>query len=251
MYIECLFLVSDMTKEVIMDSDGRERKMSVPIICHDSDGDSPDNKLFNRRRQLRESEGIQLNNLHPLGHGRSCSFRNRPRPKLLNVDIDRPRRSSLPSPSANLLTVHSDNLHSNKDISSGQSLQRVRSFKTTSKGGIVNRGDSFKKSTNSINSQGSVITSDYAQNRQRENSIHSKASTGESVGSSAGPTVYKVAIIGDKGVGKASLTNQFMTSEFVAFDNDNEQGKPIYIYIIFLCIKLLTVVSSSTLCISL
>jgi GTPase SAR1 family protein len=30
-------------------------------------------------------------------------------------------------------------------------------------------------------------------------------------------------MLGDKGVGKTSLTNQFMTSEFVAFEND--QGK--------------------------
>lgn len=200
-----------------MEPDGGERKLSVPIICHDSDGDSPENKLFHRRRQLRESEGIQLNNLHPLGHGRSCSFRNRPRPKLLNVDTDRPRRSSLPSPSANLLSVTLDR------ESAGQPLQRVRSFKTTSKGGIINRGDSFKRSTNSINSQGSVVTSDVAQTRHRD-SVHSKASSsGDSAESSTGPMVYKVAMLGEKGVGRTSLTNQFMTSEFVAFEND--QGR--------------------------
>lgn len=211
-----------MTKEIIMEPDGGERKLSVPIICHENDGETLENKLFQRRRQLRESEGIQLSNLHPLAHGRSCSFRNRPRPKLLNVESDRPRRSSLPSPSANLLSVF-DNYHADRE-NSDQSLQRVRSFKTTSKGGIINRGDSFKRSTNSINSQGSIITSENIQQRQRENSIQSKtSSTGDSVGSSGGPTVYKVAMLGEKGVGKTSLTNQFTTSEFVAFEND--QGK--------------------------
>lgn len=218
-----IFFFEGMTKEVAMDPEAGERKLSVPIICHDSDGETPENKLFKRRRQLRESEGIQLNNLHPLGHTRSSSFRNRPRPKLLNVDSDRPRRSSLPSPSANFLSVTIDAINAHRE-NNGQPLQRVRSFKTTSKGGIINRGDSFKRSSNSINSQGSVITTENAQNRQRENSVHSKASSSDdSAVSSIEPTVYKVAMLGDKGVGKASLTNQFTTSEFVAFEND--QGR--------------------------
>ncbi|KAH3714665.1 GTP-binding protein REM 1-like [Dreissena polymorpha] len=230
-----------MTKQAMMDADGNIRKLSVPKICHIDAGEQNEsvhkevtvadkNKLFKRRMQLRESEMDAQTHLQPSVHGRSVSFRNRPRPKLLNVDVCRPRRSSLPSPSANFLSVSYDNIPVQKESTSEQQpLRRVRSFKTTSKGGIVNRGDSFKRSANSINSNGSVIPCEQgannalSQSRQRIDSTHSKDSgTAVSNCSSLEPDVFKVAILGDKGVGKTSLTNQFMTSEFVAFENDQD-----------------------------
>ena len=217
-----------MTKEVVVrESDTGERKLSVPKICHEIEGEIlniPENKLLQRRRMMHGDSQLSPNSVP---HGRSCSFRNRPRPKLLNVDIDRPRRSSLPSPSANLLSVSFDDIRGNKENS--EPLRRVRSFKTTSKGGVINRGDSFKRSSHSVNSTGSAVVSESGAilngnsgSRQRINSTNSKDSgTAESTSSSAPiPAVYKVAILGDKGVGKTSLTNQFMTSEFVAFEND-------------------------------
>ena len=214
-----------------MDKEEGERKFSVPKICHDFEGDdnksAESNKLLQRRKMLNsEIPNLNTLTLNTNAHGRSCSFRNRPRPKLLDVDFDRPRRSSLPSPSTNHhLSVSFEDI-GRRESSSQQPLQRVRSFKTTSKGGIVNRGDSFKRSSNSVNSTGSAIVNNTdnavnALNRQRANSSHSKESANaDSIASSIETQVYKVAMLGDKGVGKTSLTNQFMTSEFVAFEND-------------------------------
>lgn len=223
-----------MTKEATMNTSEVERKLSVPKICHDGneidDNNVADNKLLQRRKMLNaDIPNFTSLTLNPNAHGRSCSFRNRPRPKLLDVDLDRPRRSSLPSPHANKLSVSFEdiNKHNGQDK---QPLQRVRSFKTTTKGGIVNRGDSFKRSSNSINSTGSAVCAHETANiasansRQRINSTHSKDSG--NVGSSASSletSLYKVAMIGDKGVGKSALTKQFTTSEFIAFENDQDE----------------------------
>lgn len=220
-----------MTKEIVMETESPERKFSVPKICHDFEVEEnvvTENKLLQRRKQLNtDIPNFSNLTLNTNAHGRSCSFRNRPRPKLLNVEIDRPRRSSLPSPSSNFLSVGFQETKTQEK----QPLQRVRSFKTTSKGGIVNRGDSFKKSTNSVNSTGSCVLSDKAANgagspqiRPRVDSTQSRDS-GTAESTTSDNVVYKVAMLGDNGVGKSSLTNQFMTSEFVAFEND--QGKEI------------------------
>ncbi|XP_045192092.2 GTP-binding protein REM 1-like [Mercenaria mercenaria] len=223
-----------MTKEIVMEKEEAERKLSVPKICHDFEGDenkaTESNKLLQRRKMLNsEIPNLKTLTLNTNAHGRSCSFRNRPRPKLLDVDLDRPRRSSLPSPvRSQHLSVSFEDI--NRRETTQQPLQRVRSFKTTSKGGIVNRGDSFKRSSNSINSTGSaIVNTDNAvnsgpSNRPRANSTHSKESANaESIASSSETQIYKVAMLGDKGVGKTSLTNQFMTSEFVAFENDQDE----------------------------
>lgn len=224
-----------MTKEVTMNTSEVERKLSVPKICHNGDeiedSNVADNKLLQRRKMIN-TDIPNFSNLtvNPNAHGRSCSFRNRPRPKLLNVDSDRPRRSSLPSPHANYLSVSFEDINRHKEQDK-QPLQRVRSFKTTTKGGIVNRGDSFKRSSNSVNSTGSAVfaneiptNTDTGGSRQRINSNHSKDSgNADSSTSSVQTPVYKVSMLGDKGVGKTALTNQFMTSEFVAFENDSDE----------------------------
>ena len=216
-----------MTKDVIREQNGGDRKFSIPKICHEPEAEflkMSENKSLQKRRLLNTDTQVGT-----CSHNRSRSYRDRTRPKLLNVDIEKSRRSSLPSPSANLLLVSMFNdMNGRKE--EVQPIRRVRSFKTTSKGGIVNRGDSFKRSSNSVNSTGSAVGSEtcgnaqgLSESRQRINSTHSKDSgTAESTGSSAVPIVYKVAILGDKGVGKTALASQFMTSEYVAFDT--EQG---------------------------
>ncbi|KAL3860186.1 hypothetical protein ACJMK2_010344 [Sinanodonta woodiana] len=163
---------------------------------------------------------------------RTSSFKNHPRPKLLDVEIDVTRRRSLPSPtsSSNLLSVSFDNTESvlvNEE--NGKPLRRVRSFKTTSKG-IINRGDSFKKSTNSISSTGSAYIPDTisveqrcSKSRSRINSAESKDSGTAVSTSSSCPAQYRIVIIGAPGVGKTSLANQFMTSEYVAFENETDE----------------------------
>ncbi|WAR11868.1 GEM-like protein [Mya arenaria] len=230
-----------MTKKA-MNADKNERKHSVPKIRHEVSNDvktdheerTVADKNQRKIQILASEQGSHSSSiLTPTAHhGRSSSFRSRPRPKLLNVDGDRPRRSSLPSPSANLLSVSFGNIPKHKETSDEQPLQRVRSFKTTSKGGIVNRGDSFKRSSNSINSTGSAMYSEHGgarshnNSRQRINSTQSRDSdTADSTGSSMDTVIHKVAMLGDKGVGITSLTNQFMTSEFVAFETENDDDE--------------------------
>ncbi|WAR04076.1 hypothetical protein MAR_010634 [Mya arenaria] len=202
-----------------MDPDKVEQKFSVPTIRHEV---SYDIKTDNEEPT---SEYVAQNhsNLNPTTHhGRSSSFRNRPRPKYLNVGVDRPRRSSLPSTSGNFLPVSFDYIHNQKE-SDQQPLRRVRSFKTTSNGGI---------SSNSINSIQSAIHCKHGVTRSYNNSMHTINSTQsqergtlDSTGSSMETVIHKFALVWDKGVGKTSLTNQFMTSEFIAFDADNDDDK--------------------------
>ena len=210
-----------------MSVEDSDKRLSIPQICSEllpdtDNGDLKENKLLQRRRLMHEQQGGSP-------HFRSSSFRNRPRPKLLNVEIPRPRRSSLPSPSKHLLSVSFEDINRPKEP---QPLTRVRSFKTTSKGGIINRGDSFKRSCTSINSTGSQRsqrTNDTGQSvpvgRQRCGSTVSKDSgTANSTSSSESTVTFSVSVLGKDGVGKTSLCNQFMTSEFIAFENE-DNGK--------------------------
>ncbi|XP_076448822.1 uncharacterized protein LOC143285439 [Babylonia areolata] len=184
-------------------------------------------------------------------HSRSSSFKNRPRPKL-SLDVEaaqRPRTNSLPTnqlflslPNPDWMTVAAP-----KDTGG---VCRVRSFKTTSKG-IVNRGDSFKRSTHSLASNGSIGSLDpecqghhgsqghIAGSRQSSpsaspraaaarrtgggtrqglnrslNSLDSGGAPSHSDAASMCPSYYKVLMMGATGSGKSALTRQFMTSEY-------------------------------------
>ncbi|WAR11904.1 LOW QUALITY PROTEIN: hypothetical protein MAR_026084 [Mya arenaria] len=205
-----------------MDPDKVEQKFSVPTIRHEvsydvktdhEDHEEPTiadkNQLFQRRMELRDSEHVAQNHSNLKSNNTPwISFRNRPRPKYLNVGVGRPRRSSLPSTSGNFLSESFDDIHNQKE-SDQQPLRRVRSFKITSKGGIVNRGDSFKRSSNSINSIQSAIHSEHGGTRSYNNSMHTinrtqsrERGTLDSTGSSIETVIHKVAMVGDKGVGK-------------------------------------------------
>ncbi|XP_033754893.1 GTP-binding protein REM 1-like [Pecten maximus] len=148
-------------------------------------------------------------------NSRSTSFKNRPRPRGLRFQVAEPRRNSLPVGSDDVLSQ----CLSYSDIrDSDETIERVRSFKMTSKG-IENRGDSFRRRSNgSIASAGSTKMADQScdQKRQRIPSDTSDGSmTGCSCASSSSTGYYRVLVIGDAGVGKSALTNQFMTSEYM------------------------------------
>ncbi|XP_005091727.3 GTP-binding protein Rit2 [Aplysia californica] len=108
-------------------------------------------------------------------------------------------------------------------------LHRVRSFKTTSKG-LINHGDSFKKSTNSLMSAGSATSiPDGAKMSPRRASYVSDDSASDSHDSKSNLQVYRVLMMGAPGVGKTALTRQFMTSEYkgtYAESNTPEIGEP-------------------------
>ncbi|XP_059156716.1 GTP-binding protein REM 1-like [Physella acuta] len=116
-----------------------------------------------------------------------------------------PRRCSMPNVVENFLTVPDESAR----------LRRVRSFKTTSKGAVVNRGDSFKKkSTHSLMSTGSAITD------ARPQQLHHRAYTS---GVASTPTYYRVIMMGAAGCGKSLMTKQFMTSDYVGSGDDHQE----------------------------
>jgi hypothetical protein len=125
------------------------------------------------------------------------------------------RRNSMPNVNNLLLVPGSD--ASGSDVNSREvRIRRVRSFKTTSKGAIVNRGDSFKKkSTHSLMSTGSTVTD------ARASGANAGAAGGD-YGGSSGPGYFRVNIMGAAGVGKTSLAHQFLQSDAVDHDDNGE-----------------------------
>ncbi|KAH9504870.1 hypothetical protein Btru_060849 [Bulinus truncatus] len=131
-----------------------------------------------------------------------------------------PRRRSMPNVTENFLSVPSG--EDTKD----SRLRRVRSFKTTSKGVVVNRGDSFKiKSTNSLMSAGNAITEATRRSQQIQvpvssanNNIDADLLTPEAPPI---PTYYRVIMMGGAGCGKSLMAKQFLTSDYVGESDDN------------------------------
>ncbi|GFO27077.1 GTP-binding protein rad [Plakobranchus ocellatus] len=148
---------------------------------------------------------------HSTPHSRSNSFKNRPRPKLI-LDIkaaQRPRTNSLP----NAYLPLPDPFY----LPRGDGIKRVRSFKTTSKG-LINHGDSFKMSTNSLMSSGSAASLNDTSGNRSPRRTSCPASHDGSVEDTSSLTsqldLYRVLLMGAPGVGKSALARQFMTSEY-------------------------------------
>ena len=90
-----------------------------------------------------------------------------------------------------------------------QSSSRRRSFSVTPKGGLINEGDVVLPPT-----------PDGSESRRSSYNSTADNSAGSGGGSSSADTpVYRVLMIGGPGVGKTALTQQFMTSEFMAAQN--------------------------------
>ena len=135
---------------------------------------------------------------------------------------ERKRRNSMPSAcKPQLSSSYTDLL---KEKENEDSLRRVRSFKTTSKGALVNRGDSFKRKTQKerllINSREDNLNSAGNNNQHVMVTLTDKSFT---------PSLYRVVMLGPAGVGKTSLTDQFMTSEYIG-PTDNSSSKFVLIY---------------------
>ncbi|CAH1779685.1 unnamed protein product [Owenia fusiformis] len=97
-------------------------------------------------------------------------------------------------------------------------LRRVRSFKTTSKGEIVNRGDSFKRKQGRYGGEGRYggAASNNADTQPRPQFT----AGGQDSSTTPGDTTeaYKVLMLGRAGVGKTALVQQFATSEYMGAD---------------------------------
>ena len=165
-----------------------------------------------------------MNNLHvsAMGRKRASSFKKpktQPSDSLGSHGEMRPRTCSMPTRNTfrkpSVLNHHAPHLDVDSDF------YTMRSFSTTSKGIVVNRGDSVRsRSTNSVYSSGS----EYCQlsPSSRTSSTHSRDSFG------AVPTVpFRVTVLGAPGVGKTAITQQFTTSEYLG-GFDTSIGKFCY-----------------------
>ena len=169
---------------------------------------------------------------------RSSSFRvpnddsNSSEPSHLSVEktsIARVRRNSVPSVNCYLNVPECAPSSGLPEHTNECKIRRVRSFKTTAKGGVVNRGDSFKKkSTHSLRSTGNAICVD------ENHSSGIETGTGNDINGrmmreiGVTPTYFRVNMMGYTGVGKTSLAKQFLTSESV---DQEDMGKSIYCFI--------------------
>ncbi|XP_064096901.1 mucin-2-like [Macrobrachium nipponense] len=109
--------------------------------------------------------------------------------------------------------------NSSADPSTG--VCRLRQFTITSRGGVVNRGDSLRPRRSASNT--SVTSTVSSCSRERIPSVGSSTST---PGCSKVPTPnpapqYRVVMIGAVGVGKSTLITQFMTSEYMCAYDDS------------------------------
>lgn len=93
----------------------------------------------------------------------------------------------------------------------------IRSFSLNSKGAIVKKGDFIRQKSRSSNSVAST-----ASNITPGGTNTSCATSYSSGGQSRGPT-SKVQILGAPDVGKTTIINQFMTSEYMnAYETQGE-----------------------------
>ncbi|KAL8614728.1 hypothetical protein ACOMHN_017066 [Nucella lapillus] len=169
-------------------------------------------------------------------HNRASSFRESsktsPRNELRVEDVSPHfRRNSMPNVCNNLLHVPgtSDSGSSGDLADQDQGgIRRVRSFKTTSKGIVVNRGDSFKKkSTHSLMSTGSTVTDSDLRARGGPNGQLDYGGEGARAVAAGGPAYFRVCMMGAAGVGKTSMAHQFLTSDYV--DHDDTEDRQPYI----------------------
>ena len=157
-----------------------------------------------------------MNNFHvsPIRRKRASSFK---KPKTHSPELFghlgemRPRTCSMPTrntfrkPGLGLLCQGHHVCHLDVDTD----IYRLRSFSTTSKGIVINKGDSVRsRSTNSVYSSGSE---EFPLSPSSGNSsTHSRECFGMM------PVIpFRVTVLGAAGVGKTAITQQFMTSEYL------------------------------------
>ncbi|XP_046384711.1 uncharacterized serine-rich protein C215.13-like [Ischnura elegans] len=173
------------------------------------------------RRGSRDSQASE--DLGPLAFAQSSRATRRRTSNFLELPVAdhiRPRVCSLPESAFNP-----------RGSSDESAFYRLRTFSTTNKGGVVNRGDALisrrhrSKSNTSVNStasrhsnasgvspgerspfEGSCCGSSY---------VSSEGSMSGMGGEEEETPKYRVVLLGDSGVGKTALVSQFMTSEYM------------------------------------
>ncbi|XP_062574265.1 GTP-binding protein GEM-like [Saccostrea cucullata] len=124
------------------------------------------------------------------------------------------RRNSLPIDCdlTNLFSFSAESF--SQRTSSHETFQRVRSFKVTSKG-LVNHGDSFRNKN-----RGRALPSSGSFKIDKRQRLPSETSNDTDSYSSSANEYFRIAILGAHSVGKTTLMNQFMTSEYIGGQED-------------------------------
>ncbi|XP_069687421.1 uncharacterized protein [Periplaneta americana] len=209
-------------------------------VAQDSGKVTKQQREENMKQLLDVANTLTLQELHDFEmkygsphHSRSQSVKtpgsrsNSGRPNYLCLPQQRSRVASMPNTGVE------------------EEYYRLRHFSITGKG-VVNRGDSLKsrrsRSNNSVTSSNSSHSTEHLTaaggaapaggssypGSARTSATASLASSRESSTSNPGPSAYRVVMLGSAGVGKSSLINQFMTSEYLhAYDTslDDEFGE--------------------------
>ena len=175
-------------------------------------------------------------------HKRSSSCRagtsSRPvRPHDLDLWHGRPRQRTYSMPTRNRYRKMREaaqaaraagaDINDSHQDQADDSYYRVRTFSTSGKKGIINRGDSFKRRYK----KRVVAEFEAGHFRQRTWSCTSQGSSVGSAGSGGEAGTYKVLMLGSSGVGKTSLVQQFMSSEYMGNADASLEGKMHFLYI--------------------
>ena len=135
------------------------------------------------------------------------------------------RQSSLNRPDINQLRA----LHQSMDTSDNKDnmdnyYYKSRSFVTSGRG-IINKGDSYKLRSFASNcSLASTASSPGGYKRAFSLASQGSYSTGSSMEQEQ-PSTYRVLVLGKAGVGKSTLIQQFMTSEYLGNMEHGSMGK--------------------------
>ncbi|KAK3085532.1 hypothetical protein FSP39_004748 [Pinctada imbricata] len=143
--------------------------------------------------------------------------------KSKNLERKDSQRGSVPQSSPNLLSISYEDVRE-PEGQKDSSIRRVRSFKTTSKG-VVNRGDSFRKRGGRLSGTGRTTPPGATPSGSPLPPLPKTIKIPEP---EANSSYFKVVVLGAPGVGKSTLTHQFMTSEYIAFDTSTEQSEREY-----------------------
>lgn len=167
-------------------------------------------------------------------HSRSSSWKNKRRPRSNIYTRDSSSSSPEPDRSRNSSITQFEEdvaakLEELKVLQAENSLV-VRNFSLSSKG-VINRGDSFKRKPASASTTGtperSLTTTDTTtttttttsasalDSRDPRHQSEAAAAVAGACSCPASPAVSRVLVIGDRGVGKTALLQQFMTSQYM------------------------------------
>ena len=176
------------------------------------------------RRSNPEHRSTYADHVTKIDHRRSLSCRDRTKHlrEQHSSDIIRPRTSSMPSKGnvkrPNTLSVNAagDGATDQSPRENAEEYYILRTF-STSKKGLINRGDSFKRRK----TPSTAAESDGGGGGGGGTVAALSAGTASSVGSVhssvvSQPPVYRVLLLGASGVGKTTLLQQFTSSDYMA-----------------------------------